>query len=106
MYLHKWVFTSKEYGFDMAQFIRDTIRDCGVALDCPCDTPCEGTALPFATTEIVSELGAEALSNQDQLNKAAIEQLAATNNLLHRQLEELKAELNTLRIELRSRDSE
>lgn len=54
MFLHKWALTSESYGEDLAAFIKKVVSDCGVPLDCPCDT-CGGGTVSFQTMQAAIE---------------------------------------------------
>lgn len=84
MYIHKWALTSKEYGISVEDLIKKVATDCGLELDCPCDT-----CGPGAGPTIVSVQGGPS-GPSFELMQFAIEQLQAQVTQLTARLAQLE----------------
>lgn len=86
MYIHKWALTSKDYGVSVEDFFKKVASDCGLELNCPCDT-CGPGAGPMITS-VQGSINAQA-GPSPELMQFAIEQLQAQVLQLQAQLAQL-----------------
>lgn len=76
MYLHNFVLTGKDHGWDLDSHIRKVISDCGVTLECDCPIGCESAQVnQVSITSDVIQFTVEQLAQQLAALQARLDQL-------------------------------
>lgn len=94
VFMNKFVFTTSKDGFNLTKLIKQTMLDCGVTLDCPCDD-CEG-AQAQAQAQVQIEALASTSAPTSELIAFAIESQAKDLKAALSRIEQLEAQIQAL----------
>ena len=76
MFLHNFVLTGKDHGWDLDAHIRKVISDCGVTLECDCPVGCDSVqANQVSITSEVLQFTIEQLAKQVAALQVRLDQL-------------------------------
>ena len=92
VFMNKFVFTNSKDGFNLTKLIKQTMLDCGVTLDCPCDD-CEGAQ---AQAQVQIEALASTSAPTSELIAFAIESQAKDLKAALSRIEQLEAQIQAL----------